>query len=313
MVERGPRATDTDGLLLGDFAPGSRIGEYLVEHVLATRGTGHIYQAIHRVLPRRVTIKVMPATQAATRALALELLREACIVEALDHPGIPRVYECGVLADRRPWIATELVAGTTLANRRDQGKLSIFEVAAIVRDLAEILAHAHARGLVHHGVVPDAIVFPDEARRFPVCLVDWSGARTRDSRTPLPMLPRAGARPYLAPEHARGDAIDERADVYALGAIARELFELAVPTTCPPILAALVARMVDDHPDARPSAGTVCEHAAWVAAEIDPTSAMELEVDPAVPQPIDEERTEVLLHDLVRPQRAPAIVRETDS
>src|SRR5260221_10959346 len=74
-MDRTPRATDSSGLLLGDFGVGSRIGEYIVESRMATRGTGHVYEAIHAVLPRRVTIKVMPAAQQWVKAIALELLR----------------------------------------------------------------------------------------------------------------------------------------------------------------------------------------------------------------------------------------------
>ena len=151
MVDRAPRATDTDGLSLGDLLPGARVGEYVIEHKLATRGTGHVYGAIHLVLPRRVTIKVMPAAQAWARSVALELLREACIVDALDHPGIPRVYECGMLAE----------AGGRGPRRKARRRLeprddprvplgrSAPEAAAIVRDVAAILEHVHDRGLIH--------------------------------------------------------------------------------------------------------------------------------------------------------------------
>ncbi len=288
-MPRIPRATDTDGLLLGDLAPGARVGEYVVEAVLATRGTGHVYEATHRVLPRRVHIKVIPAAQGSTQALSIELLREACIVDALDHPGIPRIYECGALPDRRPWIATELVEGVSLATRCELEELPLRDAAAIVRDVADILDHAHARGLVHRNVIPQAIVFPTQRRRFPVCVVDWSGARTRDSRTPLPMVAQARSRPYLAPEHARG-IVDERADIYSLGVIARELLRRADPDRRPPIFAALVKTMTSPDPAERPTASSVREHAAWLVDEIDREAAG---IDPAIPEPIPHERTEV--------------------
>lgn len=284
MADRFPRATDTSGLLLGDLPPGTRVGEYVIEAARPTRGTGHLYEAVHRVLPRRVQLKVIPAAQLGTSSFALDLLREACMVEALDHPGIPRVYECGMLPDRRPWIATELVDGTSLASLRDRAVLTVRQLAALVRDVADILDHAHARGLVHRNVTPEAVVVPRQHRRFPVYLVDWSGARTRDSRTPLPM---ASPTRYAAPERARG-ITDERADIYALGVIAREALR-TIETDCrPPILTALAKTMAADDPAQRPAARHVRAHLDWLV------DALDRAPDPAVPVPVREERTELL-------------------
>ncbi len=279
MVDRAPRATDTDGLLLGDLLPGTRIGQYVIEHKLPTRGTGHVYAAVHVVLPRRVTIKVMPAANAWSREVALELLREACIVDALDHPGIPRVYECGMLADRRPWTATELVDGPTLAMSLQCRSVSALEAAAIVRDVAEILDYTHGRGLVHRNVTPTAIIFPQPTRRFPLCLADWSGARAHDSTSPIPMRTTA----YTAPEQHADQSVDGRTDIYSLGMIAHELLQRACPGTAPPVFAALVQRMVSPHPAHRPIAREVRDHATWLADQIDP--------DFAIPEAIDDEPT----------------------
>ena len=306
MVDRRiPRATDTDGLLLGDLAPGTRVGEYVIECPLATRGTGHVYQASHRLLPRRVHLKVIPAATG-TQSPAIELLREACIVEALDHPGIPRIYECGMLPDRRPWIATELVEGTSVATLL-LDPVVMRDAAAIVRDVAEILEHAHARGLVHRNVVPQAIVFPHPPRRFPVCLVDWSGARTRDSRTPLPMR---SPTPYVAPEHAHH--VDERADIYALGVIARELLRRTDPDARPPIFSALVKTMTSAEPGARPTACSVREHAAWLVDEIE-RERERADYEAAIPQPIKEERSKMMSRRVVTSETTSETAGEIDS
>ena len=287
MPERTPRATDTEGLLLGDFNQGSRIGEYIVEGRLATRGNGHIYEAMHVVLPRRVTIKVMPAAQEWVREVALELLREACIVDALDHPGIPRVYECGMLADRRPWIATELVEGSSLATMLARSSITPLDAAAIVRDVATILEYAHGRGLVHCNVTPASIVIPEVQRRFPIALVDWSGSRAHDSITPAPLVPSLRDRPYAAPELRVGEVATGRADIYSLGMVARELLQRACPGTAPPVFAALVQRMLASDAMKRPSAEEVCDHASWLADQIEP--------EYAIPEVIDDERTAPML------------------
>lgn len=253
-------------MLLGDFAPGARIGDYVVEAKLGSRGSGLVYAAVHVVLPRRVTIKVSPAAEPWMRELAVEVVREACIVDALDHPGIPRVYECGVLADRRPWMAMELVDGRTLASLLAHGALAVLDAIKLVRDVAEILDHVHARGLVHHHVTPDAIVIPRIARRFPLCLVDWSGARAHDATRPLPFVPTELAR-YRAPELSLG-AGDAAADVYSLGMIARELIIAANESSLvPPLFHALVHNMLHEDPAARPTVATVRQSTEWILDE----------------------------------------------
>jgi len=300
MANRYPRATDGDGLLLGDLEAGARIGEYVVEGRLATRGTGHVYEAVHVVLPRRVTIKVMPAAQEWVRAIALDLLREACIIDALDHPGIPRLYECGTLSDRRPWIATELVEGTSVAAVSATRAMSANEIACLVRDVAEVLDHAHRRGLVHRNMTPSTIVLPAGPRRFPICVVDWSGARTLDSSSPLPMLTAARARPYVAPEQLAGEVIDGRADVYSLGVIARELLRDVAPDAAPPVLTALLERMRSRDRDQRPTSDMVFDAAAWVVTQLEPEHAIPDAIDddatlpiaaPPIPHAITSEKT----------------------
>ncbi len=194
------------------FAPGDRVGNYRIESELASSATGATYAAVHLVLPRRAIVKVMHATN---QALAVLLMREACILEALSDPGVPKVYDSGLLPDRRPWFAIEQLAGAVpLA---DHPPMPFAEALAVVRDLAAILEHAHRRGVILRGLRPDRIAVAPR-----VCVVDWSDARTHDAGARIPSLPAPGARAYLAPEQLRGEA-DDRADVYALGVIACQL------------------------------------------------------------------------------------------
>jgi serine/threonine-protein kinase len=281
MTERTPRATDANGLLLGDLAEGTRVGEYRIHTRLATHGNGHLYLATHLLLPRRATIKVLPAAGTTTNPLMLELLREACIIEALDHPGIPRVYETGVLADRRPWIATEVIEGRDLAAAIAVRSMAVAEIIALVRDIADILDHAHYRGVIHRNVSPAAIIVPAQPRRFSISLVDWSGARTHDSRSPIPPFPRDSARAFLPPEQLAGQPTDGRGDVYSLGVIARELVSGAPLGTAPPVLVSLIHSMVERDPTKRPTSDRVRDTTAWLAAQID-----------GVPSPIDDQATE---------------------
>jgi serine/threonine protein kinase len=266
MAERRiARGTDNAGLLLGDLALGTRVGEFVIQRRLGARGTGHIYQATHLVLPRAAVIHVLPAAEGELRSVALELMREACVVDAVDHPGMPRVFECGLLADRRPWIASELIDGRTVAHVLEGHTISVADLLAIVRDVADILATAHRRGLVHCHVSPASIVLPARSRRFPLCLVDWIGVRTHDSHTPLPLV--VGSR-YVAPEQANGIAVDAKSDVYSLGRIGRDLLDCVASEDVPPLFVVLLESMMSAERGARPSMSEVHRTTTWLANEL---------------------------------------------
>jgi serine/threonine-protein kinase len=172
-----------------------------------------------------------------------------------------------LLADRRPWVATELVAGISLSRVIERWPLTPHEVATLIWDLSEILEHAHRRGVVHGGLGPDAIIIPDNAARFPVCLGDWSEARAVDSTSPTPMLPRLPTRPFHAPEQRNGGPLDGRVDVYALGVVAYLALHGSLPdpsraepvgtTDIPPMLAALIEQMLAQDSASRPTSTKV--------------------------------------------------------
>ena len=248
-----------------------RIGEYRLVAEIARTPSAIVYEAEHLVLPRRALLKVIAAP---TERLAVRALREPFLLETLQHPGIPRVYDSALLPDRRPWFARELVDGPTLAMRLGSRSGSRVDVIAFVRDVAETLAYAHSRGVVYAGLRPDRILLADRGRGFGVCLADWSDARTHDA-APVPYALSPGGWPYASPELVAGDAIDDRADVFALGAIAYEILtgvEPApqhVPTEvrcadAPPELTGLVDQMLAFDRWDRPSAAEVCADLGWL-------------------------------------------------
>jgi eukaryotic-like serine/threonine-protein kinase len=218
-----PATTTTDRLFIGD-----RIGNYRIELELSSTPTTTTYRAVHVVLPRRAVIKVNHGT--AERPRILQMLREACILDALHHPGVIRVYDSG-LHDGQPWFATELLEGHTLhgalvtVDPRARERLDVAplvdraEAIALVRNLAEVIEHAWSRGVVHCGLRPERILMTSRLRGYPICITDWSEARAHDAQ-PQPYLPDPVARPYTAPELAAGDPVDDRTDVFAIGVIA---------------------------------------------------------------------------------------------
>ncbi|TMQ10262.1 MAG: serine/threonine protein kinase [Deltaproteobacteria bacterium] len=213
------------------FSADDRIGNYRVERELGPTGSGVLLQVRHQVLPRRAIIKVVHAAFAAMPPFVVQTLREACILEAIGHPGVPIVYESGLLRDRRPWFAFEMIHGPTLEDILASGTMPVLEVAGALRDLAEILEHAHRHGVIHRGLRPDRIVVTHD-RRYPLCIPDWSEAIAHDASACVP--PPDGCYGYVAPELAHQDAggaerVDDRADMFALGAIAYRALTGALP------------------------------------------------------------------------------------
>jgi serine/threonine-protein kinase len=278
------------------LGPDERIGNYRVEHELGPTGSGVLFQVQHLVLPRRAIIKVVHAAFAALPPFVLQTLREACILEAIAHPGVPIVYESGLLRDRRPWFAFERIAGPTLESLLAQGALPILEVAGLLRDLSDILEHAHRRGVIHRGLRPDRVVITSE-RRYPLCIPDWSEAIAHDATTRLPQAPSEGSDHYFAPELAQdGELIDDRADMFALGVIAYRALTGALPVPvrggarrpaqlgrpdAPRELATLIESLLAFDRFDRPSASEVRASVDWLFATV---PELQQAAAPGVPQ-----------------------------
>lgn len=229
------------------FAPGWRIGDYTIERDLGDR-----YEAKHVLLPRRVKLDVMHPQFAGLKPVAVRMMREACILEAMRHPGVPRVFEVGVVADgrtNRPWVASEIVEGEQLAPAT---RLAPGEVLELIRDVADVLAHAHERGVVHRRLRREAILRGDGSRGFPLCVVDWSDARADET------------------DDARAD------DVLALGLLALQALTGTEPqmplraaadlaTGAPARLCMMIDDLVVPNPMCRPSAAEVRARAKLIA------------------------------------------------
>lgn len=255
---------------------GDRIGNYQLEAELGATATCTIYRASHQVLPRRAVLKLARAAGDWTRQRSIEVLREACLLEALHHPGVVRIHEAGRLADGRAWFAAELVEGLTIADALLQGPIEPAVAVGMLRDAADVLAHAHRRGVIHGGLAPEGVVVTGKSRGFPLCLTDWQHARTYDA--PRPTQPLT---PYAAPELARDGAVDDRIDTYALGALAYHVLTGVAPVAngpslvgtapaeAPRELVGLVEQMLADPWD-RPSAAEALADLVWIAEQLTP-------------------------------------------
>lgn len=246
---------------------GARIADYWLHEEVPARSTEVAYRATHRMLPRCARVAIVNPAFLGFRHAEVQLMREACVLETLHHSGVPRVFECGVF-DRRPWVASEHIAGTSIEEAAAERPLPISDALAVVRDAAAVLAHAHHRGVVHRDITPRSIV-RTAGRGFPVCVTGWGDASIHDSALPRPDDP--GARFYRAPELADGDRGDAGADVFALAAVMFEAATLVLPEPVqkfPGVPAAfhqLLASMLERAPEDRPAAAAVHAEAARLA------------------------------------------------
>jgi serine/threonine protein kinase len=263
--------------------PDLSLTRYEVVEPIARGGMGTVYLANDRDLQRPVALKVLHAPTPGGEA-AERMLREARVIARLEHPGIVPVHDVGTLPDGRIFYAMKRVAGDRLdrfvrAGLSLNGRLRVFE------RICEAVSFAHARGVVHRDLKPENVMVGAFGE---VLVMDWGLAKVRsdpDRGTQAPPLAPGvrtasgetghgtilGTPGYMAPEQARGEVegIDERTDVYALGAILYFLLVGHSPGSAPP-----------------PSHGSTW---TWPRGRQEPAPALERprEADPALPRPLE--------------------------
>ncbi|HEY4243817.1 MAG TPA: serine/threonine-protein kinase [Kofleriaceae bacterium] len=213
---------------------GERIDDFAIEGVIGGGAFGTVYRARQLGLDRLVAIKVPTAAISIDPVMAKRFAREARAMARVHHPGIVAIHAVGELADGRPYIAMQLLVGEPLHRILRSGPLSPVRALRIVRAIASALAETHAASVVHRDLKPSNIVWHvDSAGDDRLVLVDFGIAVAREvDATDATRLTAAGAigtPHYMAPEQAHGEAVDARADLYALGCL---LFELV--TGAPP-------------------------------------------------------------------------------
>jgi serine/threonine protein kinase/Tol biopolymer transport system component len=221
------------------FTPGTRLGPYEVLAKLGEGGMGVVYRATDSNLKRSVAIKVLPASVAGDADRLSRFQREAEVLAALNHPNIGAIYGLEKTPDFTA-LVMELVEGEDLSQRIARGAMPIAEALPIAKQIAEALEAAHEQGIVHRDLKPANIkVRADGAVKvldFGLAKAVEAGAAGKAggagslSMSPTittPAMTQAGmilgTAAYMAPEQARGVAVDKRADIWAFGVV---LFEL---------------------------------------------------------------------------------------
>jgi serine/threonine protein kinase len=213
---------------------GTRLGPYEVLAPLGSGGMGEVYRARDTKLGRDVALKVLPDSLAHDADRLARFVREAHLLAALNHPHIAHIHGFED-STGTPALVMELVEGPTLADRIAQGAIPIEEALPIAKQIAEALEAAHEQGIIHRDLKPANIKIRADGT---VKVLDFGLAKAFDSSvsssagaTMSPTLSIhatqagviLGTAAYMAPEQARGKAVDRRADIWAFGCV---LFEM---------------------------------------------------------------------------------------
>ncbi|MDB4962631.1 MAG: serine/threonine protein kinase [Myxococcales bacterium] len=269
---------------------GIEVGAYRIVALLAAGGMGRVYRATDVVLGREVALKV---PRSRDPWLVRRFEREVAITARLGHPGIVPIHGAGTLADGRPFYVMQIIDGTPLdvaltrATNREQRLALLDHLVAV----ANTMAYVHDVGVAHRDLKPQNVLIGPFGETV---VIDWGLAKdltdsvpparlTRsapppvsDGTAPAPSTPPTpitsviagrttrpgdvfGTPAFMSPEQARGDEVDQRSDVYALGAMLEQLITGRLPRKAadaalahaPPELVAICRRAMDPDREAR--------------------------------------------------------------
>jgi len=222
---------------------------YELDTEIGRGGMGVVYRAKDRRLKRTVAIKVLPPELAFRSEIKTRFLREAEMAAQLNHPNIVDIYAVDE-AENIVFFVMAYITGDNLAKRlHDHGALSVEETRRTIRDVADALAYAHERGVIHRDIKPDNIIIDAGSGRPMV--TDFGIARAvseGDSRLTATGI-AIGTPTYMSPEQAAGErTIDGRSDLYSLGILGYQMLSGE-----PPFIANSTPAILVKHISERPT------------------------------------------------------------
>jgi serine/threonine protein kinase len=273
-----------------------RLGDYRILRVLGEGGMGMVFEAEDQRLGRRVAVKVMRPSVALSPTAKARFIREAKAAAAVEHDHVVHIH---LIAEERgvPFLVMPYLKGESLDDRlKREGAIPVPEIIRIAREIAEGLAAAHDRGLIHRDIKPGNIWLETPSGR--VKILDFGLARGVNTEGPSSDITQSGAvvgtPAYMSPEQGRGQVVDARSDLFSLGGVMYRmgtgrtafqgtdsmsvLMSLAADTPVDPrnlnphvpaSLASLIMRLLEKAPGKRP------QSAREVAASLAPLPLVE--------------------------------------
>ena len=271
-----------------ELTAGDPVGEYVIEELLGQGGMGQVYAAVHPVIGKKAAIKVLRIELCMQVDSVERFVREARAVNQIGHPNIVDIFSFGELPDARSYFVMEKLTGESLQARIARKRLTRDELSAFGESIASALDAAHEKQIIHRDLKPENIFLHSVRNARPIIkLLDFGIAKLVGSDEQRLERTRTGAMlgtpMYVAPEQARGHAIDHRVDIYSLGVMFFEIIVGTLPFNAdnamdlvmqhlneepprlrsldarvPPILDELVNQMLAKEPELRPTLTRVC-------------------------------------------------------
>ena len=202
---------------------GDKVASYTIGRRIGAGGMGEVWQATDERLGRDVAIKLLLPHPSNESERVDAFQREARAAGSLNHPNVLTVHDVGEHAGA-PYLVTEYLEGESLRSRLARGPLPLDVALDVAVQIANGLGAAHARGIVHRDLKPENVFLTGDRRAkiLDFGLATLHGTRA-DPRSPMDGVAIAGTVGYIAPEQARGDPVDQRADVFAFGTVLSEM------------------------------------------------------------------------------------------
>ncbi|HQP37369.1 MAG TPA: serine/threonine-protein kinase, partial [Polyangiaceae bacterium] len=193
-------------------------GKWRIERLLGAGGMAAVYVGVHSI-GHRAALKILHPEVAAVAELRARFEQEAHAVNRFTHPGAVAITDHDVAEDGCPFLVMELLEGESLHERIEREKqIEPAEVLRIADELLDVLAAAHAHGIIHRDIKPDNLFLQRDGR---VKVLDFGIARMKEG-TPKSFQTRTGVAmgtvTYMPPEQIKGEKVDGRADLFAVGA-----------------------------------------------------------------------------------------------
>jgi len=247
------------------LAPGTRLGPYEIESLIGAGGMGQVYRARDPRLARHVAVKTLSGAPASDPERVRRFETEATAAGTLDHPNLLVVYDVG-REGGVSYLVSELLEGQTLRERLLNGAIPERQATEYAVQIARGLAATHERGIVHRDLKPENLFITRDRR---LKILDFGVAkltRPRDSDQSMAVADTVtmqgvivGTVGYMAPEQVRGEPIDHRADIFALGVVLHEMLSGQRPFKRQTNAETLTAILNDDPPDLSPVATPALE------------------------------------------------------